>query len=174
MNEVPEWLSKASYEELFVRGGAANVLARPGVESELVAVVTDAQITPSLRVLAHELLLEAGRAADPAVADAYCQTLPEGFAHNWWGMPGQFVERLGRTLLSFGEAALPCLSRLLDDRRRLGYIGSEEPTLSAQNQYRVCDLAAYLVAMIEGIPYKDAPDQHARDKFIDELRKGMS
>lgn len=167
-------MRNTSYEELFVRGGAAKALAHDGARSKLAVACADEQLPAPLRVLAHELLLEAGEAANPALADAYCQALPASFAHNWWGMPGQFVERLGRTLLSFGEAALPCLSHLLDDRRPLGYFGSEEPTLSAKHLYRVSDLAAYFIALIKGVAYKDAPDQQTRDEQIEELRKGTS
>ncbi len=128
-------------------------------------------VEPRLRVLAHEMLTEAGRAAHPEVAEAYCHALPDGFAHNWWGMPGQYLERLGRTTVAFGAAAVPCLSLLLEDARPLGYFGSEEPTLSRSRQYRVRDLAAYLLAAIRGVPYEDAQRPDERDRFIEELRR---
>jgi hypothetical protein len=168
--EVPSWLGETSFEGLFMRGEASRVLARPGVEAELSGVVADDEVAPKLRVLANELLVEAGQPSRPELADAYCRTLPEDFAHNWWGMPGQYLERLGRTTVAFGRRAAPCLSRLFDDRRRLGYFGSEEPTLSKEMQYRVCDLAAYLASEILGVEYEDAKEPGARDEFIAGLR----
>ena len=127
-------------------------------------------VAPKLRVLAHELLLDAGYAADPSLAETYCRTLPDIFLHNAWGMPGHYTERLGKTLVSFGKAALPYLVSLFEDQRQIGYFGSEEPTISGQMKYRVSDLAAYLASQIAGVPYRDAPDPASRDLFIKELQ----
>ncbi|HWW76926.1 MAG TPA: hypothetical protein VNZ44_16115 [Pyrinomonadaceae bacterium] len=170
-HDIPEWLTEATYEELFVRGGAASLLSRPGVEAEVARVVAARGVEPRVRVLAHEMLMEAGRAPSPEVAEDYCRALPEGFAHNWWGMPGQYLERLGRTTVALGAAADACLSLLLEDARPLGYFGSEEPTLNASRRYRVRDLAAYLLAAIRGVPYEDAERPGDRDRFIEELRR---
>jgi hypothetical protein len=172
--DIPSWLKDATYEKLFMQGEAASVLARPVVEAELSQVLAAEGVEPASLVLAHELLVEAGQPARPRLAEAYCRALPESFLHNWWGMPGQYLERLGHTMVSFGEAAIPCLTRLLDDTRPLGYFGSEEPTLSQQMQYRVCDLAAYLLAAIKGVPYVDAEQPDARDRLIGELRRRIS
>jgi hypothetical protein len=168
--DVPSWLEETSFEKLFLQGEASKVIARAGVEAELSGVVADGEVAPKQRVLAHELLLELGRPARPELAETYCRTLPDGFPHNCWGMPGQYLERLGRTTVAFGRRAIPCLASLFDDRRRLGYFGSEEPTLSEEMQYRVCDLAAYLVSEIVGVAYVDAKEPEARDEFIEGLR----
>jgi hypothetical protein len=171
---VPKWLKDSSYEKLFLQGEAAQILSHPGVEAELPNVLEASDVEPKLRVLAHELLIEAGQSVHPELAESYCQTLPDNFLHNWWGMPGQYLERLGHTMVTFGQAAIPCLTRLLDNQQPLSYIGSEEPTLSRAMQYRVCDLAAYLFATIIGIPYKDAKQTEVRDEFIAELHKRLS
>lgn len=166
-------LKETSYEQLFLQGHATTLLANPGAEAELATVTAAGSVEPKLRVLAHELLLEAGQQARPELAEAYCQTLPVGFAHNWWGMPGQYLARLGRTMVGFGGAAIPCLARLLADRRPLSYFGSEEPTMNREMQYRVCDLAAYLIAQISDTPYKDAKQAGLRDEFIADLRRSL-
>ena len=171
---VPSWLRDSSYENLFSQGEAARVLSRSNVETELSSVVAASDVEPKLRVLAHELLIEAGQSIRSELAESYCGALPGSFLHNWWGMPGQYLGRLGHTMVAFGQSAIPCLTRLLDDQRLLGYFGSEEPTLSQEMQYRVSDLAAYLVAQILGVPYRDAERSEERDKFIAELRRRLS
>jgi hypothetical protein len=167
---IPEWLRAATYDDLFLGGGAERVLARPGVVEELKAAMRAENVPPTIRVLAHELLREFGEAPDPTLAEAYCQALPEGFAHNAWGMPGQYAERLGETVVRMGDAAVPCLAALLEDRRRLGYFGSEEPTLSDQMEYRVRDLAADLLARIRGEAFPGDQPPSARNGEIRRLR----
>ena len=167
-------LKQSSYERLFLQGEAAQVLARPGVETDLIAIMTTKEVEAKYRVLAHELLIQARWPIYPELADLYCQSLPAGFAHNWWGMPGQYLERLGLTLIEFGQAAIPCLKQLLGDQRALGYSGSEEPTLSQKMHYRVCDLAAYLIANIDRIPYEEMSRVAARDRFIARLLQSLS
>ncbi len=167
---IPEWLTNASYEELFLRGQAPRLLDQPNAKSLLEAVVASADVPPKLRVLANELLLDAGHAANPLLAEIYCRTLPDTFLHNAWGMPGHYTERLGKTLVSFGKAVLPCLVSLFEDQRRLGYFGSEEPSINAEMKYRVADLAAYFASQIAGLAYRDAPDLAERDLFLGELQ----
>ena len=140
-----------------------------GGEASLEAIADSPDLSPKIRVLAHELLIEVGRAPDPALAEAYCQTLPDIFLHNAWGMPGRYIERLGKTVVAFGDGALPCLVDLFADQRPLGYFGSEEPTLSERMKYRVCDLAAYFASLIAGLPYRDDPDPKERDDYIRQL-----
>jgi hypothetical protein len=164
---IPEWLANASFEELFLGGGSPRPVQPDAMM--LCAVAASPDVSPKLRVLAHELLIEAGQAPDSSLAEAYCLTLPETFTHNAWGMPGHYTERLGKTVVAFGQAALPCLVNLFGDQRPLGYFGSEEPTLSEAMQYRVGDLAAYLASLIAGVPYGDAPDTDTRNAFIRQL-----
>ncbi|HEV2825982.1 MAG TPA: hypothetical protein VGW76_00150 [Pyrinomonadaceae bacterium] len=168
--QVPKWLANASFEDLFLRSESTPLVGQPnGGEASLEAIADSPDLSPKIRVLAHELLIEAGHAPDPSLAETYCQTLPDVFLHNAWGMPGRYIERLGKTVVAFGTAALPCLVDLFADQRPLGYFGSEEPTLSEQMRYRVGDLAAYLASQIAGIPYRDDPETETRDVFIRKL-----
>ena len=170
---IPDWLANASFEELFLRSDPSRSLNEQGSETTIAAVAASPEVSPRLRVLAHELLIEAGRAPDPSLAEAYCRTLPDGFPHNAWGMPGHYTERLGKTFVAFGKVALPCLTALLEDGRPLGYFGSEEPTLNERMHYRVADLAAYFASLITGASYRDAPDAGTRDLFIQHLRERL-
>jgi hypothetical protein len=170
---IPEWLANASFEKLFFSEEPLKALNQPDEEAAVAAVAASPAVSPKLRVLAHELLIDAGHAADPSLAEIYCRTLPDTFSHNAWGMPGHYTERLGKMVVTFGKAALPCLITLFGDQRPLGYFGSEEPTLSEQMQYRVGDLAAYLASLIAGVPYLDAPDASTRDAFIEQLKTDL-
>lgn len=167
---VPDWFREATFERLFIDGDASAMLRQNHAEVALAAIINANEVETSLRVLAHELLIEAGHESKPQMADVYCRALPDAFAHNWWGMPGQYLERLGRSLISFGDTALSCLLALLDDKKLLGYFGSEEVTLSKKMRYRVCDLAAYFIAEILNAPYPDLTDPGAREKYISELQ----
>jgi hypothetical protein len=169
--QIPEWLAGASFEELFLRNTRRT--PDPDETSSLIAVVNSDEAPSKSRVLAHELLLDAGYSTNASLLEAYCATLPDVFPHNAWGMPGHYTERLGKTLVSFGEAAIPCLVGHFDDERRLSFFGSEEPSLSATMGYRVKDLAAYLASLIAGIRYDDAPDRASRDDFIRELKRNL-
>lgn len=168
--EAPDWLVETSFEELFLRGGAEAVLARPDIITALRAIIESERVGSAHKVLAHELMLAAGQPGRPDLAATYCAALPEGFAHNWWGMPGQYDERLGQALVSFGKEALPCLGALLGDQRPLGYYGSEEPTLNAQYGFRVGDLAAHFICEIEGVAYESFESSDDRDAFNSRLR----
>lgn len=170
MEKAPQWLTNIVIEDLGDPGKVAAILGNPRAGETLAGVAMAEGLPLVSRVLAHELLMESGRNADPAMAEIYCRAIPECFLHNWWGMPGQFTERLGNTLVSFGKEALPCLYGLLSDKRPLGYFGSEEPTLNRQRGYRVSDLAAYFMTLILGKPYEDEPDPLLRDHAIERLR----
>ncbi|MBF2065983.1 MAG: hypothetical protein IGS39_16410 [Calothrix sp. C42_A2020_038] len=173
-SKILDWLAGATFEKLFLQGQATQALSQPNAEAELTRIVALSDIEPKSRVLAHELLIQAGHPVNPELAEVYCQTLPATFSHNWWGMPGNYIERLGQTVISFGKVALPCLSHLLDDKRPLGYFGSEEPTFNQMMQYRVCDLAAYFIAVITNISYQDSDNPRVRDEFVQELRGKLS
>ncbi|MCI0564121.1 MAG: hypothetical protein MN733_37070 [Nitrososphaera sp.] len=167
-------LSNESFETLFLQGAATAILQLPNAETNLATLIASTNVALKIRILAQELLIEAGYKPEQSMVELYCQAMPDVFLHNWWGMPGQYNERLGDTLVSFGEQALPCLSQLLNNEQSLGYFGSEEPTLSAHKQYRVCDLAAFLIASILGVPYEDADDSRERDEFNRELEARIS
>jgi hypothetical protein len=172
--EMTDWLAKTSFEELFLRGDEPRHLGHPETLDRLAAIACSPGLSPKIRVLAHELLIEAGRQPNQELAETYCRALPETFSHNAWGMPGRYTERLGKTVVAFGKPALPCLLKLFTDQRPLGYFGSEEPTLSRSMRYRVCDLAAYLASLVVGVTFRNSLDPETRDSFISQLAMNLS
>jgi hypothetical protein len=165
---VPSWLTAVPAERLLMGKPPRDEVQRDRGQLALIASADEAE--PRLRVLASELLADAGERPDPSMAKIYAQTLPDTFAHNLWGMPGEYVERLGKRLLGFGDAAIPGLLPLLDDKRPLGYFGSEEPTLNEKMGYRVCDLSAYFLSQLTARPYSSAPEPAVRDEDIRRLK----
>lgn len=153
------------------------VLARPNAELELSRIVSRQDIPLRLRIYAQEMLITANRPADPRLAEIYCQVMQnlEGkLYHDSWGLPGNGANKFGRTLISYGQAALPCLSRILDDNSKLEYTSSESRAISNMYMYyRKSDLAAYLITQILNIPYNDDPSPVIRDRQIRELRQRL-
>lgn len=103
----------------------------------------------------------------------YVAALVKSQHFNAWGLPGEYTSKSGRHLVSLGRAAIPHLLPYLDDRRRAPIWGSEEATVDAQYQNRVCDHAAVLLAAILGIEYEHVRDPSARDGNILRLKEQL-
>ena len=80
---------------------------------------------------------------------------------------------LGTHLLEAGRAAVPTLIELLDDPRRIYYVGSQEATLGNSLAYRVKDAAAYYLGKITGTPVRFHDDPADRDAEIARLRAAL-
>jgi hypothetical protein len=177
LTDVPNWLANVSIHDVLSASEMPKELQRHDAAEALARMVASKNVSPEQRVLANELLAEIGQKSptdEATLVDAYCRALPTAGPHNWWGMPGAYVERLGATLIAFGDRAVPCLVRLLDDGAPIGYFGSEDPTLNHMRRYRVRDLAAYFLSEIKHLPYHDGPDPATRDRFIDDLRRDVA
>jgi len=154
------------------------VLAQPNAELELAKIVARQDLPPKLRVYAQENLIKAGQSADQRLVGAYCQTMQstiEGkISYDLWGVPGHGAAIFGRTLIGYGQAALPCLSRLLSNNNGLRYGSSEWGAISDMYMhYRVSDLAAYFITQILNLPYNNDPSPAARDQQIQDLRQRL-
>ena len=76
-----------------------------------------------------------------------------------------------KALLETGEAARPCLARLLDDRNPAPLFGSEAATIADMYRFRRRDFAYhYLSRILGGTPQFD-PDPAVRDPLIDALKR---
>jgi hypothetical protein len=102
-----------------------------------------------------------GKKPDPKMVRIYCEALPGAFMHNWWGLPGKQLGRLGETLVKFGQATIPFLLKEMDDPALLTYLGPEA-VKSREARYCVGDLAAYLACTVLGRSYEDSADPDAR------------
>jgi hypothetical protein len=156
-----EELQGTSVDALLGRGEAERLIARPKAQEELEKITKSERGTHRLRVLAHELLLMIGKDPDPKMARIYCEAVPGDFMHNWWGLPGQHLGRLGETLIRFGEVALPYLVKEMDDPALLTSLGPDAP-VCRERRYCVGDLAAYLACLIMKRDFPDGTEPEAR------------
>lgn len=148
-----------------------EVLAQPNAKVELARIVARQDLPPRLRVYAQEMLIKAGHSPDPVLLEVYCQTLQdsvkENLSYDLWGVPGYGTAPFGKTLVGYGQAALPCLFSLLSNNNSLRYSSSEWGAISDMYMYyRVSDLAAYFIAQILNLPYDNDSDPAVRDQFI--------
>ncbi|NUN14559.1 MAG: hypothetical protein HUU55_13095 [Myxococcales bacterium] len=115
---------------------------------------------------------------DPLMASAVAHVMAAAIAddgiHNRWGLPGHFVGRTGKHLLSLPHGIITALSPLLDNNKLLEIVGSETATTQTVSKYRVADLAAYLLSIHLNLPWVDSPKTMDRDRQIAELKKNLA
>ena len=157
---------------------AELVLERPHAKTELAQIVARKDLPPHLRVYAQEMLMKAGQPRNPSLVEDYCYTLKNSdqinLFHELWGLPGelQLLGEFGKTLISYRQAALPCLSRLLNDKNELRYGGSGELRALGRG-YRIADLAAYFITQILDLPYNNDANPAVRYQQIQALRQRL-
>ena len=141
-------------------------------------VITDETAPLARRYSAIEAAVQGGwsawmqRDADARiVASVLAQGLAHDQAHNRWGLPGQFVGPTGRILVGLHAGERDALEPLLLDRRPLEIVGSQAATLQRAHKYRICDLAGYLLAQHEHVPWQDSADPAVRDASNAGLRR---
>jgi hypothetical protein len=79
-----------------------------------------------------------------------------------------------RALHELGKAAVPYLTPLLDDRKRVYFSGSAEATNAFVHEYRRCDFAYRSLALIRGESPKFQRDLADRDKDIARLKERLA
>jgi len=150
----------------------------PDVEDELLAVATDPEQPLARRFAAVEALFQGGwtgwRAGPQGrvIAGVMADAIRADGIHNRWGLPGHYVGRSGKDLLSIEDGVEEALTPLLDDDKPLMIHGSETATVADNARYRVADLAGYLLAERRGEAFGEDPDLAARDRIIERLRRG--
>jgi hypothetical protein len=150
----------------------------PDVEQELLRVATDAEQPPARRFAAVEALFQGGWTSwrsgpeGPAVAGVMADAIRADGIHNRWGLPGHYVGRSGKDLLSIEDGVEEALLPLLDDQKLLTIGGGETATVAHSAGYRVADLAGYLLAERRGEPFGEDWDPAARDRILERLRRG--
>jgi len=162
---------------LFSEGEMSKLAALPSSEEGLLELVRDANSGENVRFVAAEALVEGkwSRWRDDAatrrpVADVLADAMAGDRVHNRWGLPGSFVGPFGKRLLSLGAEAEAALVPLLSDARSLHIVGSEAATLNSEANFRVSDLAAYLIASARQISWQPSPSPGERDTEIAKLR----
>jgi len=144
----------------------------------LLALATDGGADPLARFLAAEVVLSKDASAASAddrrlLAPLYATALARqlGRTANQWSLPDGTLGRAGEHLVALGGPAASALRPLLDDDTRVVYEGSREATFGNAFRFRVKDLAALLIAKIEGRPFAAARDARERDAAIAKLNE---
>jgi hypothetical protein len=178
-----EKLTKLGYVGLFQGEDEAELDAlwsENGAPQALSLLAIDPKAPALARFLAAEILFCKDRSYPPRqqkgqLASVYAAALTRNFTGtaNPWGLPGILGSLLEEHIEALGEAAVPDLAGLLDDDRRVYYVGSEEATLGNSFEYRVKDLAAFCLFKIKGMPSKMEEDSRKRDKEIEKLKNTL-
>lgn len=191
-SDLEAQLVAAGYDGLFLSGNRSRadaIWAQGKNQPALQAIVLDAKATQQARFLAAELLRDRGvkppADAVPALAEAYARALAttSDTAGNPWRLNGNawgFAQHaddpgpLGAVVIGFGKAAVPPLTRLLDDPGPIFFEGSREATTGNKLKLRVKDFAAYYLGKIENIAVPLHPDHAARDAEIEKLKATLA
>ena len=173
-------LMAMGYVELFQasdENGLDTLWKEPGVPEALASLALNLEAPALARFLAAEIMFYRKEAYPPdeqkeRLASVYAPALAENFtgAANTWGLPDVLDGSAGGNFLALGEVAIPELTNLLDNDRRVYYEGSQEATLGNRYRYRVEDLAAYYICKIRKIPLELDEDPTKRDEAIEKLK----
>jgi hypothetical protein len=169
-------LAELDYGRLFLSLDATladEIWGAPGAAEALRAVVLDREARLPARFLAAELLARhdatfpppgvAAIVADVLVGALRARLLREA---NPWYTPPIGPGELGQRLVGFGDAARTALVAALGDDAPLAYGGSREATFARPYGFRVKDVAAALLAAIDGRPAPASPNPRERDAEI--------
>jgi hypothetical protein len=124
----------------------------PDVEDALLAVAADEEQPLARRFAAVEALFQGGWTSwrsgpqAPVLARVMADAIRADAIHNRWGLPGHYVDRSGKDLLSIEAGVEDALTPLLDDDRPLSIDGSEAATIAHDESPTIADLARYLLA----------------------------
>jgi hypothetical protein len=175
--DLARHLTGLGYENLFMRLDSANldrIWSAHDAPEQLRHLVLQSGADPSARFLAAEVLAARAPEFPPddlksPLAQIYARALETAEIANPWGLPGE-VGPVGQHLLQIGVAAVQPFVELLDDRRRVAYIGSKDATFGNSYAYRVKDLAAFYLSLLSDLPYRVLERPADRDPEIKSLR----
>ena len=172
-----EVFSYLAADPLFTESQLHTLAGLPDPAQALRGVIVDETAPFGRRYAAVEAAVQGGwsgwmqRDADArVVASVLAHGMVQDQIHNRWGVPGQFVGPTGRILVGLSAGVREALEPLLADRRQLEIMGSQAATLQRANKYRICDLAGYLLAQREDVPWQDSADPAVRDESNARLR----
>jgi len=158
-----------------------RIWSEPGNPQALEGLVKDAGASGKARFLAAEVLFArdvffvesrgTGRWSPGCTARHWAHGYT-GLA-NSWGLLWEHddVGEVGSRFLVLGEAAVPVLTKLLDDVTLVdSYEGSEEATVGNRYRFRIADFASYYLSRITGIGVAFHQDPAERPAEIAHLK----
>jgi len=160
---------------------ALNTLwSEANVPEALATLAGDPEAAMLARFLAAEILFEKQQQYPPVeqkqpLASVYVTALAKNFTGtaNTWGFPDILGGLAAEHLVALGPAAIPALSRQLDDDTPVYYEGSEEATIGDTYAYRVKDLAAFYIHQISNTLCEPDEDPGRRDEQIAKLKSAL-
>ncbi len=189
VKELESRLIEIGYPGLFMHGehNLADSIWEDGNNvKQLESIVLSTSTLSHARFLAAEVFryfnIELDTQSYAILSEAYAYVLENTSADrgnivhlngNLWGLlyEEDDVGYLGKQFIKFGNAAIPSLTRLLDDHAsRVLYEGSEEATIGNAYQYRIKDFAAFYISKIKNISIEFNQDFEQRDKEIERLK----
>ena len=176
-------LMTIGYIELF-QGPDEDVLdalwKEPGVPESLATLTINPEAPALARFLAAEIMFYKQETYPPdeqkkQLASVYATALAQNFTGvaNTWGLPDVLDGFAGEHFVALGEAAIAELASLLEDDRRVYYVGSQEATLGNSYRYRVKDLAAFYIGKIRNTPLELDEDPSKRDEEIEKMKSAV-
>lgn len=175
-------LTAIGYVELFEGSDEelSSIWNQKQAPDRLAEIVRDDSAPSLARFIAAEILFDKletfpQQEVREQVAELYALALADNYTEtgNTWGLPGSFEGFTGEHVLSLTDAAVPALRPLLGNASRIYYEGSKEATLGNSCQYRVKDLAAFYLSVLNNIPLELDPDPVKRDTAIATLQAAM-
>jgi hypothetical protein len=171
MPSLAERLKAAGYLSLFyaLDGAPAEAVWRETGAEGLRGLLADVSADAEARFLAAELLAARGAAPGLDAATALAvdvAALRQTRLGNIWGMPGAPDTPAARRVIAQGAAAAAALRPLLDDARQVWFAGSIEASEANDLIWRVRDIAASLIAAIEGHAFPARAPMALRDAAI--------
>jgi hypothetical protein len=168
------------YTELFMRydeEAIDSIWDRPNAPAALAELVLDSSAADQARFLAAEVLFARDDSYPPdsvksQLAPVYAAALTGNYTEmaNPWGLPEELDGEVGQHVVQLGESAVPSLVPLLEDDTSIQYGGSKEATYGNAYQYRVKDVAAFLIGQITGLAYEVHMSPTDRDTEIETLK----
>ena len=188
-NKLETILVKTGFQRLFMYGNKslAKTIWEDGKNAaSFKHIIASGTASLYAKFLAAEVLRYFEVKLDPqnhsVLAEIYANALKNTSADrensvrlngNLWGFLYETNDAgyLGQQFIRFGDAAIPPLTKLLEDSAgRILYEGSKEATMGNAYQYRIKDFATFYISKIKDIPITFYRDLKERDKEIEKLR----
>jgi hypothetical protein len=162
---------QSGYQALVRLAIGADALRAIGLDARCPNAVRFAALEGWIGLAGEDVLGALDDATAGEMATVYGEAIRTTDDAAVWNLPPDVTSSVvARHLIVLGKRALPRLRPLLDDMRELPYAGSETSAIAGIKHYRVADLAAGMIVVIVGTPYRDGKTPADREHQLIELR----